>query len=327
MKLALTLSILWRIISGLFLAYIIYKILPQIIESFRGVGGKDLDPKDELAFNDIIQKKKRELSSQNRDFQNEFQPDIRKSKFIQIREKYEKELAKFSSNMGSKNSRTQEMNNLILFWKECQWGEGPCYKKIERLTKNRFNQSNLNGITFHQYVLKVIDFLLGSGKIMERENDLISFLEREILRDLLFSDKIEFANLKVIFGFKEKTSHEDFLLLRKGLSENKISNFQKTKLWINEELETLLQKKTIKEKNKSRKEEIEKDPKLAKAYKILQLDYVGSQEELKKNFNRLAKKYHPDAKANEGNSGHEAFLTLRESYDLIKKYLQKTRTS
>lgn len=62
-------------------------------------------------------------------------------------------------------------------------------------------------------------------------------------------------------------------------------------------------------------------------YKILESEERASQEELKKSFRRLAKKYHPDA--NPGNrAAEERFKELNEAYDILgdetkrKKYDQ-----
>lgn len=59
-------------------------------------------------------------------------------------------------------------------------------------------------------------------------------------------------------------------------------------------------------------------------YKILEVDERASQEDMKKSYRRLAKKYHPDA--NPGNrAAEERFKEINEAYDVIGDEAKRTK--
>ena len=61
-------------------------------------------------------------------------------------------------------------------------------------------------------------------------------------------------------------------------------------------------------------------------YKLLGVNRKSSQDEIKSNFRKLAKKYHPDANVND-KSAEEMFKALNEAYNVLmdkdkkKKYV------
>lgn len=51
-------------------------------------------------------------------------------------------------------------------------------------------------------------------------------------------------------------------------------------------------------------------------YKILEVDRNSSQDEIKKAFRKLAKKYHPDLNPND-NKAQEKFKEINEAYEVL----------
>ncbi len=61
-------------------------------------------------------------------------------------------------------------------------------------------------------------------------------------------------------------------------------------------------------------------------YKILGLDKNASQEEIKKAYRKLAKKYHPDVNP-ENKQSEEMFKDINEAYEVLSEPEKRKRTT
>jgi hypothetical protein len=172
--------------------------------------------------------------------------------------------------------------------------------------------------TEHKHIAKTISITIEhintNNELRIRCNEYNQIIAESFKK--LFKDSFMFSVDKRIFKIKVQTKY-DLAILKNILSRKKISGVSVVFITHGLNFSKLHAQEAI-------SEELAYKQKLAKSYKILSIHKGSTFKEIKDNYRKMLKKYHPDKVSNEGSETislyTRRFQVIQEAYSLIKEH-------